>query len=384
MYNISANKARHLMAKGWKYFDLMHKDRRVARIYESGRCTIIYPSFMPYNLYLEKGSGLDTCVSNLNNFYYWCSSRVLTPDRQYAKEILNSIGAVQVCTDRERAAIAISYRALSLTDVYWVRARGEDTTFEQISLFANSLSNAFVDVSLRGRQLTVENAELVTSQDQARDIGTPGVAPKAWVRENGEFYLLNDGDERDVEAEILASKIIDCFDIRHVSYSESFFDGTRVSRCKIISSESMSLVPVEYIEIYCLNRNKDKMKFILAKDSYSYHMMNIIDYLVGNVDRHCGNWGFEVDNATNRIGKLYPLMDFNKAFLSYDSIDGSLCQTTEARISQRQAAIEAVHRVGLNQLREVDRAWFSDDERAQMFFSRLAVLRAEDPFSKNK
>ena len=34
------------MQKGWKYFDVMHKDRRVARIYEDGRCTINYPSFI--------------------------------------------------------------------------------------------------------------------------------------------------------------------------------------------------------------------------------------------------------------------------------------------------------------------------------------------------
>ena len=82
-------------------------------------------------------------------------------------------------------------------------------------------------------------------------------------------------------------------------------------------------------------------------------MMNVIDYLIGNVDRHWGNWGFTVDNKTNKLGKLYPLMDFNKAFLSYDTIDGALCQTTDRRISQKQAAIEAVQKVGLNQVKDV-------------------------------
>ena len=86
---------RQLLAKGWKYFDIMHKDRRVARIYENGKCTINFPSFMPYNLYFEKDDSIDTCVQNLNNFYYWCSSRILTLDRKYAKEIMNSIGAIQ-------------------------------------------------------------------------------------------------------------------------------------------------------------------------------------------------------------------------------------------------------------------------------------------------
>ena len=364
-----------ILSKGWKYFDVMHKDRRVARIYESGKCTISYPSFMPYNLYLERGDDFDTRISNLNNFYYWCASRILTLDRKFAKEILNSIGAIQVFTDRERAAIAISYRALSLMDVFWIRAKGDNKSFDEINLFNHSLSNAFVDVSLQGKDLTLENTELLTSKDQARDIGTPGVAPKAWIRKDDSFYLLKDGDERDVNAEILASKILDCFKLNHVSYVESTFANVRVSKCKIITSTNISIVPMEYVGIYCLNHNKDKMQFILAKDSYSYYMMNIADYLIGNVDRHWGNWGFEVDNSNNKLGKLYPLMDFNKSFLSYENIDGGLCQTTEPKTTQKQAAIEAVRKVGLNQIREVDRKWFFDEKQAEMFFARLAVLK---------
>ena len=239
---MSIKKNRTVMSKGWKYFDIMHMDRRVARIYENGKCTVNYPSFMPYNLYLEKGNDTDTCINNLSNFYYWCASRILTLDRKYAKEILNSIGAIQVYTDRERAAIAISYRALSLMDVYWIIAKDDDKIFAQISLYNQSLSDAFVDVSLKGKNLTLENAEFIKTQDQAGDIGTPGVAPKAWIRENGIFYLLKDGEERDVGAEILASKIIDCFEINHVSYAESEFKGTRVSKCEIITSEEQSIV----------------------------------------------------------------------------------------------------------------------------------------------
>ena len=371
---MSIKKNRTVMSKGWKYFDIMHMDRRVARIYENGKCTVNYPSFMPYNLYLEKGNDTDTCINNLSNFYYWCASRILTLDRKYAKEILNSIGAIQVYTDRERAAIAISYRALSLMDVYWIRAKDDDKTFAQISLYNHSLSDAFVDVSLKGKNLTLENAEFIKTQDQAGDIGTPGVAPKAWIRENGVFYLLKDGEERDVGAEILASKIIDCFEINHVSYAESEFKGTRVSKCEIITSEEQSIVSSEYVDIYCNNHDINKMDFVLKKDSYSYYMMNIVDYLVGNVDRHWGNWGFTVDNKTNKIGKLYPLMDFNKAFLSYETTDGALCQTTERRISQKQAAIEAVQKIGLNRLKEIDRNWFPDKAMADMFFERLNIL----------
>lgn len=367
----------NVLSKGWKRFTIMHKDRKVAAIHEDGTCTIYAPSFMPYNLYLETADDLDTRLNNLNNFYYWCSSRVLTLDRRFAKEILNSIGAKQAVTDRDRAAIAISYHGLSLTDVYWIKFNRENVGFADLSLFRHSLSGAFADVSLNGRSLTVQNAELLKPSDAAGDIGTQGVAPKAWIRENGTFYLLKNGDERDVKAELLASKIARCFRAESVAYEPSAFEGKPVSRSRIVTSEEESLVSMEAVDVYCVNHELDRDTFVLKKDAYAYHMMNLIDYLVGNTDRHWGNWGFLVNNDTNRLEKLYPLMDFNKSFLAYDTIDGARCQTSSRKLSQREAAIEAVRAVGLNQIAEVEREWFEDAEMWEMFCERLDAVREE-------
>lgn len=80
-------------------FVVMHKDRRVAKIDEIGHCKIYYKSFMPYNLYLEESDDIDSLVNNITNFNYWCAARVLTLDRKYAKEILNSIGMLQAVTN---------------------------------------------------------------------------------------------------------------------------------------------------------------------------------------------------------------------------------------------------------------------------------------------
>ena len=371
--SIAVNHA--VLAKGWERFTIMHKDRKVAAIREDGTCTIYAPSFMPYNLYLETENDLDTRLNNLNNFYYWCSSRVLTLDRRFAKEILNSIGAKQAVTDRDRAAIAIFYHGLSLTDVYWIKFNRENVSFADLSLFRHSLSGAFADVSLNGRSLTVQNAELLKPNDAAGDIGTQGVAPKAWIRENGTFYLLKNGDERDVKAELLASKIARCFRAESVAYDPSTFGNKLVSRSRIITSEGESLVSMEAVDVYCVNHGLDRDAFVLKKDAYAYHMMNLIDYLVGNTDRHWGNWGFLVSNDTNRLEKLYPLMDFNKSFLAYDTIDGARCQTSSRRLSQREAALEAVRAVGLNQIDEVRPAWFEDPAVRDMFFRRLETVK---------
>ena len=39
-------------------YEIMHMDRRVAKINDSGQCKIYYKSFMPYNLYLEEAEDL--------------------------------------------------------------------------------------------------------------------------------------------------------------------------------------------------------------------------------------------------------------------------------------------------------------------------------------
>lgn len=93
----------------------------------------------------------------------------------------------------------------------------------------------------------------------------------------------------------------------------------------------------------CQSRTKSS-SFVLKKDSYAYHMMN--------------------------------LMDFNKSFLSYDTLDGARCQTCARRISQKEAALEAVCTVGVNQVAKVGAEWFARPEIREMFFRRLETVKA--------
>ena len=354
-------------------YDIMHGNQKVADLNRNGTCHIYDEKMMPYNLYLEQpdSEDIDTRLQNLDNFYHWCASRTLTLDREYAKEILNSIGASQSTTDKDRAQVALSYHCLSLMDIYWVKESEEDADFAKINLFENHLHSAFVDVSLRGKQMTIDNSHLI-----ATDLSTQGCCPKAWVRRNDGFYLLKDGDADAVECELLAGKICRCFNVNQVKYEEEWYDGQKVSASRIVTSPDYSIVPMEYFEIYCRNREIDRLEYILELDGYSYYMMNMIDYLVGNTDRHWSNWGLLVDNKTNIPLRLYDLMDFNRTFRSYDTLDGAGCLTTIEKMSQRQAAEEAVSKIGLPMTAEIDSEWFADESIREMFFNRFEVLQA--------
>ena len=358
--------------KSWTAYTIMHGTQNVVTIYRDGLCEIYSDKMMPYNLYLEMVSeeDIELRIQNLDNFYYWCASRVLTLDREYAKEILNSIGVTQASTDRDRAGIALSYHCLSLMDIYWTKEAEENITFADINLFENHLEKAFVDVTLRGKQMTIQNSHLI-----ADDLGTNGCYPKAWIRKEDGFYLMKDGGSELVENELLASKICRCFRVNQVLYEEGYYDRQKVSVSKIITSLDKSIVSMENFEIYAMNQEIDKLAYVLELDGYSYYMMNILDYLIGNTDRHWGNWGMLVDNENNAPIGLYDLMDFNKAFQAYDTLEGANCLTTEKRQTQKEAAMEAVKQIGLNQCKEIQQDWFQNEKWKEMFLTRWKLLK---------
>lgn len=353
------------------HYDIMHGEKKVAQISTRGEAAVLNEKFIPYDLYLEEGHDFDTLLNNINNFYHWCASRVLSLDRKYAKEILNSIGMAQAMTDQDRAKIALSYHCVSLTDIYWVKKSDEEISYEKINLYDNSLNEAVVELSLRGKPMTVTNQEL------AQDLSTKGCFPKAWIRRGNTFILLKDGGDDAVERELLASALCRCFDFRQVEYKEGCYDGQKVTESNIITSKRYSIASKMAFEIYAQNHDLNVLEECLRIDRETYYGMNILDYLVGNIDRHPENWGVLVDNCTNEYISLYPIMDFNQSFGSYDSIDGANCQTVyPEKMTQREAAIDAVKNIGLHQIHEIDETLFKDKiEWKKMFFRRLKELQ---------
>lgn len=352
-------------------YEIMHMDKAVATVSALGQARILNEQFMPYDMYLEESSDFDDLVNNLANFYHWCASRVLSLDRTYAKEIMNSLGVSQAVTDQDRAQISLSYHCVSLTDVYWVRTVGEAVTFAELNLYDHHLNEAIIPLPLKGKNLTVTNREL------APDLSTKGCFPKAWIRTGTEFRLLKDGGEEAVRRELTASKICQCFDVPQVVYEEYFYDGEVVSQSIIVTSKKYSMVSKMAYDIYAVNNDLDTIEECIRLDPIVYYGMNILDYLVGNTDRHPENWGFLVDNETNWPVSLYPLMDFNMSFQTYDKLDGANCQTVGSRkLTQREAAVEAVRAIGLRQIREIDLSIFDGmDQEREMFLRRLAELR---------
>ena len=206
-----------------------------------------------------------------------------------------------------------------------------------------------------------------------KDLSTDGCFPKAWFGNT----LLKGGNPIAVRNEILASKICQCFQCNQVIYEEDKYKGELVSISNLFTSKEYSIASKEAFDIYAVNHDIDPIEYILSLDAYSYYVMNILDYLTGNTDRHWGNWGFLIDNQTNTPISLHPLMDFNQAFTAYDSIEGANCLTISTQMTRKEAAIEAVKQIGLNQISFINPNWFQHDQQNyEMFLKRLSILKS--------
>ena len=55
--------------------------------------------------------------------------------------------------------------------------------------------------------------------------------------------------------------------------------------------------------------------------------------------------------------------------------EGVRCLPRGENYTQKQAALEAVSKIGLNQIKEIKPEWFENDAERRMFFTRLFILK---------
>ena len=286
------------VAKDNSDYILMLKNIQVCCINRCNGTTEIYDEkLLPFDIYLEDDEYADT-QNNITVFNWWCAHRVLSQDREHAKAILNACGLKQAATDKDRADIALEYKCLSLKDFYWVKKKEDTDRWEDINLFDNSLSNAVVNVALKGENLSVTNKYLINS-----DLTTDGVFPKDWYRKEHTFYLYKGNKNNSVNKEVRASEILQQLGFNVLNYEKAVYDESEVAVSKCFTSKDIGYVTAgDMIQNYDINTN-----------CYEYDMMNLCDYLVGNSDRHQDNWGY-IYNDTREIIGFAPIFDFNHAF----------------------------------------------------------------------
>lgn len=279
---------------------LMCKNTAIARIDFSKMIFDVYNNdLMPFAL---RGGGVD-----LFTVRDWISERVLNISRSNAKKIINALGLNQF----KRVEMCLSCKGLSLTDCYWFKVEtDEESTWENVNLYSNTLSNAVAKIALTGEYVSIQG------RIRTPEITGQGAYAKCWRRINGSTYLYKGAGDRRIEhkLDVLCSDILDLLNVPHIEYVLTTIDGKEVSRCKNMTDENISICEMEYFCGYCNRNNINLDNWLRAQELY--YQMLVIDYLILNTDRHLGNWGIYFNSNTGKPLGLHPLYDHNNSFNS--------------------------------------------------------------------
>lgn len=207
--------------------------------------------------------------------------------------------------------------ALSLIDTFWVKKISSNLTWEDVSLYDKPFNEVIAKTAFEGG---LHGGQLSTTSPE---YGTDGTFAKCWVREYDQIKLLKKGTTGFLNAglepysEYYASQLAKELGLNHIEYTLRNYNGTLCSSCNIFTSEDQGYLP--YAAVERINSTLDSVIFMYSKYGYRDFALDmfVFDALIYNCDRHKGNFGFLVDNDTQKIIKPAPLFDHNLSLICY-------------------------------------------------------------------
>ena len=362
-----------------KYYEgnemyLMMRNNKVAQFdLTKGIYHELMPNLMPFRIRdtFQSGDTLEHVQMNYDIIVDYLSSRMLDLNRENAKKLLNAYHFTQNQSPVAKARIAITCKAISMTDTYWLQAEEDNIQWETIDPKHNPLNEAVAHIALLGSSV------ILNGKPYTPELTGHGSYAKAWVREEDDTYLYKKpgmlGTESDIEVSV--SKILDCFNIEHVVYEACEFDGEPMCKSKNMATDQLSMVTAEDVYVYCHRHKKNFLQFALNLDKDAIYKMCVVDYLISNSDRHLQNWGFYMDNATGSLLRCHPLFDHNKSFDTQLIND----KTGEESLvfkgySKQEVAQYSLKRCPFTSHAPVPRQFFLNKEHYESFMERASEL----------
>lgn len=237
----------------------------------------------------------------------WVKRRNIPKNRAFASTFLARNG---LNSNRPLGILALS-KGLSLNDCYWVVEEDDPATFDKANLYDNRMSQLLAQVAFTGY-----GSSRRSGFTSSPEFTTNGMLPKCWRRIDGKIYLYKGGTSGFANAgfepysEYYAADLAQTIGINAIDYGIHRWKGVLCSSCELFTSKTSSFVPIANIV-----KSGGWDAVVAAYDSLgedfreSLSDMMAFDALICNTDRHLGNFGFLVDNASNEIKAPAPLFD---------------------------------------------------------------------------
>ncbi len=293
---------------------------------------------------------LGMSVEDVFSVQKWINNRAIPSNRDSLRRGLSLIGDGVISS----AELSIKSLALSLTDQYWLKPNDSNVSWSDINFFENDFSE---DVGNALFDLVPTQADSLVSPDAT----SLGWLRKKWVCSNGDRYLLKAGSGTIMQEpynEVIANIVAESLGIKHFTkYEVIDYKGKPVSVCKKFITTSTELVHASvFNEVFTQEPGADKYTFFLnccnkleiPNASECIDDFLILDYIIGNQDRHYGNIGFIRNVDTLKFEGFAPIFDCGTSLL-YDTptldIDVSLDIESQSFKSFHSSQIKLVKNI---------------------------------------
>lgn len=280
---------------------------------------ILHPEYAPLECFKENQLTADELSS-------WFKGRGIPSWREGLDDFLDNIGI------KNKDMLLNKAFALSLSDQYWMNPVDSPMDWKDINFFDHDFNSYdFLEATFENRVLESGNIDLYTPNNTS-----DGMLKKAWiVGDDGKRYLLKGSYHQKGQEplnEVLASMICEVIDLAYVPYEIDTSRQQLLSKCECFVHRD-----TELISAYAVLKHAGA-KFD-HKDEDLYHMyisilqengiqqvesklakMFVLDYLIGNVDRHLGNFGILRNVETLQWMDVAPNFDSGQAMFSQKEI----------------------------------------------------------------
>ena len=270
---------------------------------------------LPFSLIYK--DNMAHCIVQLNT---WIKSRGLTESRKDLNEIK------KLFRTNEKSELIVKSYGVNVTDHFWFHEKDINIKWENVNYFDNPFDEIIVG---NNADFTIDRKVKTPSPNFCVD----GSIVKRWIiNENGERVLLKGsryGIMQEPFNEVIASKIMDEFKIEHVSYEQKRTrDYIPYSECKSMSDQNLEYINANWVlglEDYGLKDTYDHYIEICGRHGINdvkerVDEMIAIDFIIGNDDRHKGNFGILRNADTLEWVKAAKIFD-NGNSLFYDKSD---------------------------------------------------------------
>ena len=249
----------------------------------------------------------------------WLKHRTIPKNRAYVHNFLSKCG---LNINRPMTIIKVS-KGLSLNDCYWVVEEGFEGTYDKFNLYDNRFSQVLALIAFTGYGSSIR-----TSLASCPEFTTNGMLPKCWRRKDGKIMLYKGGTSgasntgNEPYSEYYAAQVAKALGVNAIEYGISQWKGELCSTCELFTSKEYSFLPVGRVVtsggMKAVREYYEKLgqTFVDALND-----MLVLDAIIMNTDRHFGNFGFIVDNITNKIVAPAPLFDHGNALLNFAGRD---------------------------------------------------------------